>query len=157
MKYPSIEVASLIAKICAEKQYTWNNTKIQKLLYCCYGCFLAAYEERLCDEYPRAWQYGPVFPRVFNHIHKKRCFPLANTPAVDNIPEEHKKFLEQVIDTFGEYQAAALSRWTHKEGSPWSQVVYGIEGGLAQGLNSFIPDDIIKDYFSENIVTKDEA
>ncbi len=157
MKYPSIEVASLIAKICDEKKYTWNNTKIQKLLYCCYGCFLAAFDVRLCDEYPRAWQYGPVFPKVFNHIHKQRTFPLSQTPSLADMTTEHREFLESVIDNFGEYQASALSRWTHKEGSPWSQVVYGIEGGLAQGLNSFIPDDIIEDYFSKNIVTRESA
>ncbi|MDR1489926.1 MAG: DUF4065 domain-containing protein [Desulfovibrio sp.] len=145
--YPSLQVASLIANICNQKGYHWNNTKIQKLLYCCYGCFLAAFSERLCDEYPRAWQYGPVFPKVFNHIHKQRPFPVV--PLNIHLPPEKNTFLEEVVSVFGSYNAVPLSDWTHRPGSPWYTVVHEIGNGE---LGDFIPDDIIKTYFSENIV-----
>lgn len=147
-EFPSLEVASFIAKTCDEMGFPWNNTKIQKLLYCCYGCFLAANGERLCDEYPRAWQFGPVFPRVFNHIHKKKSFP--QDCPLSCAPEEQKAFLREVIKVFGRYNAVPLSNWTHKKGSPWDTVV----NRMGEGLGGFIPDDIIRKYFAENIVEK---
>lgn len=145
-EFPSLEVASFIAKTCDEYGFSWNNTKIQKLLYCCYGCVLAAYDERICNEYPRAWQFGPVFPRVFNHIHKRRPFPQED--SLQSAPEELKKFLKEVIKVFGKYNAVPLSEWTHKTGSPWHTVVKEMK----EGLGGFIPDAIIHDYFAKNIV-----
>lgn len=146
----SLEVASFIARLCNQKGYRYNNTKIQKLLYCCYGSVLAAYGERLCDEYPRAWQYGPVFPRVFKYIQKKKgkiedyCLDL-------NADQSLKSFLSKVIDIFGKYNAVPLSEWTHKKGSPWDQVVNCIDGE-GEGLGNFIPDGIIEQYFKEHVV-----
>lgn len=144
----SLVVASYIAVLCTQKGFTWNNTKIQKLLYCCYGCVLAGYNERLCDEYPRAWQYGPVFPRVFNHIEKKKTFPL----KADGIEtsQEIKTFIGKVIDVFGKYNAATLSDWSHNPGSPWDIVI-----NIMNAPNSFIPDDMIRAYFLKNIVKTD--
>lgn len=146
MQYNSIDMAAHIARICIINNFNYNNTKIQKLLYCCYGCFLAKYNERLVDEYPRAWQYGPVFPRVFNYIHKKKDL-MERTPITD-LPEDKENFLRNIINVFGKYDAVPLSEWSHKKGSPWEQVVSEF------GLQQFIPDDIIKNYFKENIVKK---
>lgn len=145
MQYNSIDMAAHIARICIIKNYNYNNTKIQKLLYCCYGCFLAKYEKRLIDEYPRAWQYGPVFPRVFNYIHKKKDL-MEREPIT--LSDEYQNFLNDIIDVFGKYDAVPLSEWSHKKGSPWDQVV------SQYGLNQFIPDDIIQTYFKENILAE---
>ncbi len=65
-QYDSRDVAAYIAQQCRTKGIEYNNTKIQKLLYCAYGILLAWAGEHICDEYPRAWDYGPVFPKVFN-------------------------------------------------------------------------------------------
>lgn len=144
MQYNSIDMAAHIARICIMNNYNYNNTKIQKLLYCCYGCFLAKYNERLVDEHPRAWQYGPVFPRVFSFIQKKKDL-MERTPITD-LPNEQENFLKNIINVFGKYNAVPLSEWSHEKGSPWDQVV------SEHGLNQFIPDDIIQKYFKENIV-----
>ena len=144
----SLAVAAFIERVCRSRGYHYNNTKIQKLLYCCYGCYFAAYGERLCDEYPRAWQYGPVFPRVFNYLHKKKSLDAVAEQLP--YPEDRMNLLEDVVTVFGRYTAGALSDWTHKTDSPWHTVI--VEMGAP--LNSFIPDDIIGDYFRRNIVTK---
>lgn len=153
MQYNSLDVAALIARLCQKLHFHYNNTKIQKLLYCCYGCVLAIYGKRLCDEYPRAWQYGPVFPRVFNYIKKRRGALSQYAPNFE-IPEEVKTLLEKVVAVFGKYDAVPLSNWTHKPGSPWDIVVNQIDGE-GGGLNNFIPDDLIATYFRENVIAKD--
>lgn len=148
MPFNSLDVASFIATVCNEQGFHYNNTKIQKLLYCCYGGVLAVYNQRLCDEYPRAWQYGPVFPRVFNFISKRKG-TLESRITDFYLDEELDSFLRKIIKVFGKYNAVPLSEWTHKDGSPWDKVVNGIDGG---GLNNFIPDDIIRDYFREHVI-----
>ena len=60
--FDSRDVAAYIAQECKRREIEYNNTKIQKLLYCSYGVMLAWKDERICVEYPRLWAYGPVFP-----------------------------------------------------------------------------------------------
>jgi len=146
----SLVVASYIATLCDKKRFDRNNTKIQKLLYCCYGCTLAAFNERLCDEHPCAWRYGPVFPSVFRHIRKDFLFPINACEC--GISEVMKPFLEKVIDAFGQYSASRLTAWSHKPNSPWDIVINEMHSP-----NGIIPDDLIRKYFSdEKIVVMDE-
>jgi uncharacterized phage-associated protein len=145
MKYPSLKVASQIAKVCRDNGLHYNNTKIQKLLYCCYGCALVVIGDRLCDEYPRAWQYGPVFPRVFNYINKKKDILSPQLELVE-ANAEALSLIETVVKTFGVFTAQSLSAWTHESGSPWDTVI----NKMGEELGTFIPDDIIADYFRAN-------
>jgi len=151
MKYNSLKVAALIAKICKQNALFYNNTKIQKLLYCCYGCALADLDGRICDEYPRAWQHGPVFPRVFKHISKGGEIILIDHSEITGQPAE---LIEEVTKSFGIYTATSLSEWTHSPNSPWDIVVNQTPADEGGGLGNFIPDDMIKDYFGRHVVQK---
>lgn len=55
-----------------------------------------------------------------------------------------KVVVEQALKKFGGWSTAALSEWTHKEGSPWSLTMK--ESG--EKLNSAISKDYMKLYFS---------
>ena len=63
----SIDVAAYVTKQCAQKNFFVNLTKIQKLVFCVYGAVLATSGVRICDEHPKAWPHGPVFPRIYNY------------------------------------------------------------------------------------------
>ena len=147
MKYPSLQIASQIAKVCRASDLRYNNTKIQKLLYCCYGCTLVALSDRLCDEYPRAWQFGPVFPRVFKYIKDGKSL-ADDSIALVGASDESLQLIEKVVRDFGIYTAQSLSAWTHRPGSPWDKVI----NEMGEPIGSFIPDDMIADYFRKNIV-----
>lgn len=119
--YDSLEIASYIDKKCREfNYYGINNTKIQKLLYCCYGAVLVVEDKRLCKEYPRAWRYGPVFPRVFSYISKNK--KLEDIKQV-SFPKEIENILDIVIKFFGKFRGGQLSQWSHEDGSPWYNVI----------------------------------
>ncbi|MDO5530903.1 Panacea domain-containing protein [Sutterella sp.] len=98
-----------------------NNTKAQKLLYCCYGAVLAATDERLTDEHPRKWPYGPVFPRTFNDIKKGRLTVEMAQQFERDCPPESLQLINQTITVFGRYTASQLSSWSHRAGSPWDK------------------------------------
>lgn len=153
--FDSRVIAAYIARQCDMRDIAYNNTKIQKLLYIAYGGMLAWKGKRICDEHPRAWQYGPVFPKVFNVIHKGRDIAAFPSPD-DDKPENHPEIREIVaktLDTFGGGSSSQLSAWSHKPGSPWDKVVNGGPNLEPAGLNSYIPDDFITEYFKERIVT----
>ena len=74
MEFSSSNVMAFVIRFCqsADAPIHVDKAKSQKLLYCCYGAVLAETNERLTDEHPKAWPYGPVFPRTFTDINKGR-------------------------------------------------------------------------------------
>lgn len=151
-RFDSRDVAAYIAQQCRASGIAYNNTKIQKLLYCVYGVMLAWKDERICDEYPRAWTYGPVFPKVFKWIYRGKEIADYSTAVQDSQDSSNLKIsVRRVLDVFGRFSASDLSGWTHKEGSPWWKVIKGEDSA---SWNSFIPDDYIKEYFRENVLAK---
>ncbi|MEI0487198.1 Panacea domain-containing protein [Brachyspira intermedia] len=117
-------------------------TKLQKLLYALDGGLLAR-NINAVDEHCRAWQYGPVYPKVFTKINPEdfnKNYDNLNIDEIDS--KEHadiiKKMVEVVLDNFGQYSAGKLSDWSHREGSPWSQTP----------KNEKISKLLMKEYFS---------
>jgi uncharacterized phage-associated protein len=90
-----------------------------------------------------------VFPRVFSYISKGRDI-LSVLPALD-APADVLEIIGDVIKTFGGYSASALSAWTHIKGSPWDKVVNDMDTP-----NGIIPDDLIAEYFSANVLREAE-
>ena len=82
---------------------------------------LAWKNARICDEYPRLWPYGPVFPKVFNYIHKYGDIANFSTDISKVSTPENKEVIESVLNAFGKYDATSLSSWSHTEGSPWDR------------------------------------
>jgi uncharacterized phage-associated protein len=132
----------------AESPIKIGETKLQKLLYICDGIMLSLGIEFI-GERARAWNYGPVYPRVHRWLEKepdsflnsKGCSPdaLRQIQEIDAEP-----MVDKVISTFGIRTAEQLSAWTHQPGGPW-------ELALARGkgiMNAPISKDDMKVYFS---------
>lgn len=141
--FDSNDVMSYILGVCQEKGYSWNVTKAQKLLYCCYGAILAGFGCRLTEEAPQAWQYGPVFPRTIKAIKRGVVFPKMDNTFSQNCPKEWLSLLQQTICYFGRYSATQLVKWTHRPDSPWSLATNNGKDLLVQ-----IPATLIHAYFS---------
>lgn len=127
-----------------------NKTQVNKLLFMCYGFYLALSGKKLFSETPKAWPYGPVFPNVY------KSYSFYNIPIF--IEKEKTKEFEsnklandickQVIDKYCHVSAYDLSMWSHQQGGPWHQTVYGVDGDESSGWNKEISDDLIKQYFT---------
>ena len=147
--FDSLEVVAYIIKRCDQKGIYVNITKLQKLLYCCYGVVLAKFGVRLTDEHPEAWQYGPVFPETLRSIQffGKEAFLQKETPDVDAAPAEMRALIDATLEHFGQHTALKLSNWTHLPGSPWSKTSRD-----GQFFFDDLDDDDIKTYFSEKVL-----
>lgn len=119
MEFSSSSVLAYILYMGKQENIDINKTKAQKLLYCCYGIIMAKFDKRLTDEHPRAWMYGPVFPRTFNDIEKHRLTVGMALDFEKECPPEWLEFIKLTLRTFWVYSASILSGWSHRKDSPW--------------------------------------
>lgn len=144
--YCSVDVARYIIAIANSKGIGINMTKVQKLLYISYGVFLAVKGERLLNEHPQAWPYGPVFPSTRNHLLKENFYEISigdSKFSVMRANEELNSLLNSVFSSFGNWTAGQLTEWSHQDGSPWENTTL-LEGFV---WGAIIPDNLIQDYF----------
>ena len=137
----STDYVSLIANFAYRQNgCVPNRTQMQKMLYTCYGLYLSEYHRPpFTDDKPEAWLYGPVFPKSYSKYDENAMPP--------KISEEYKKIWAEdpnvvnivytVARSMSKMSATALSRWTHHEESPWSDI----------GGHGLISDESIKEYF----------
>lgn len=145
----SLQVLAYIIRRCEEMNIFINITKLQKLMYCCYGTILGKFGSRLIDEHPAAWQYGPVFPEALRAIQffQIEGFRDRPTPQADGLPTAVRLVIDETLANFGKFSAKQLSAWTHIKGSPWHKAS---NGGLS--VYHTLSDEDIKGYFKANVL-----
>jgi len=148
-RYNSTTVAKYILSKAQEDRILINMTKLQKLLYIAYGVYMAVKDERLTDESPKAWPYGPVFPSTREKLLRIdfQSFDITNDSECDDIrnDKEMQDLITLVFKAFGEWNSGQLTDWSHSTGSPWDLTTRSKNFKW----NNTIPDEYIKDYFSK--------
>ncbi len=123
---------------------------MQKLLFMFYSIFYAYKNTYLfTDDTPKAWPYGPVFPRV-NVRYNPNAIPSDLTKQEKNSFLENKEALflaNNVINNYVNVSAHSLSEWSHEKGSPWFKTIYGENTDI--NWNQPILERYIKEYFSK--------
>lgn len=144
--YDSVLVARFLLALAFKKGIVLNVTKVQKLLYIAYGFFLGQKGRKLLNESPKAWPYGPVFPRTRKKVDYSKVISL-EAEEFHEIKEDQEvvEFLDKLIDKYSVFTASQLSEWSHTKGSPWDKATK--EAGF--NWNSPISDELITEYFSE--------
>lgn len=145
----SLQMMAYIIDRCQALGIYLNTTKLQKLMYCCYGAVLGKFGKRLTDEYPAAWQYGPVFPEALRSVQffKIEGFQGRGGAVAEVLPKSVLSLIDETLQVFGKNTAAALSNWTHQIGSPWYNASHG--GTVLYGRLS---DEEIGRYFRERVL-----
>lgn len=126
--------------------------KLQKLVYIAHGWHLAIQGTPLIeDEFPQAWDNGPVFRNLWDAIRLNGYSLSLTEPAQVNdrsgnppqsklSPNEHK-LIEAVWQRYGRYSARELSDMTHMPGTPWTNAY------LSVGQNAPIKDPEIRRHY----------
>jgi uncharacterized phage-associated protein len=137
--------------------------QVQKLVYIAHGWMLALANEALVDIEPEAWERGPVFPSLRDHIKLSGSKPIKDlirenddNPAaffsdkkrgdvfVANLTEYEMSVIDHVWSRYGNMGAFRLSDLTHMPMTPWS-LTY--EDGI--GRNDTIPNKMIQSHYRE--------
>lgn len=121
MEFSSSDVMAYILYKAKKDGHPISKTQAQKLLYCCYGIVLAAFDERLTDEHPKAWPGGPLFPRTLSAINGRRLTTGMAESFIDSCPADWLKLMDKTIDRFWGYSATALETWSKRKGTPWDK------------------------------------
>lgn len=146
-RYNSVEVALYIVAWANEHKVTINLTKTQKLLYIAYGANLVLGNDRLCNEHPQAWPYGPVFPTTRTKLLKTDIPNVTmDSPGLASVKDDTylASLMQFVFKGFGNRTAGQLTAWSHSLNSPWDETTH--MPGFKWGME--IPDAYIYSFFA---------
>lgn len=103
-----------------------THLKLQKLLYYAQAWSLVLLKKPMFNEEIQAWAHGPVVPEVYRIY---STYKMDNIPAPEDCPEgieeDYKEVLQEVMQTYGIYEAKYLEKLTHQE-EPWKEARNGI-------------------------------
>lgn len=147
----SLDYVKLIAWLAFFKHSViLNKTQMQKLLFMCYGQALAMNGSSMfADDTPKAWPFGPVFPRSYKRYEEH--IPCDLSQVEKNRFATDGNLLRMIARTVAQYchhSATSLSDWSHDSKGPWYQTVFDSEKGTA--WNRKIDDELIRSYFSND-------
>ena len=155
--YAPLTVANTFIQRFAQESQGIEHMKLQKLVYCSYGWWLAHYNLngiRLTTEGPQIWRHGPVFEtlykalKVFGReqiVKPQSANPFSNPLTVDD-DEDVGNLIAWIWGRYGHLSSYALSDMTHKPGTPWHRVA--TENNFRIAYNTEIPDEYIYEEFT---------
>ncbi|WP_375579851.1 type II toxin-antitoxin system antitoxin SocA domain-containing protein [Marivirga tractuosa] len=144
--YDSVVAAKYLLATAYSKNKVLNVTKVQKLLYMAYGYFLSKKNRVLLTEKPKAWPYGPVFPRTRKKVNYSDIIDMDLEEFAEIKSDiEVNDFFNLLVDKYSKYSASQLSEWSHAEGGAWDMTVK--QNGF--DWNQPIADEHIIEYFKK--------
>ena len=119
--------------------------QLLKLVYISHGWMLGLYSVPLISDRVEAWKYGPVIPKLYHSIKEFRDGPVLTDIRRNHggreLADVENDLLKQVYSIYGRFSGIALSRMTHRQGTPWHRVYRDGIGAIV------IPNDIIDEHY----------
>ncbi len=105
----------------------FDQMKLQKLVYIAHGWNLAINGEPLVKDGIQAWDGGPVFRAIWDHIrdyglNPRLCLlvnPASKEPFAETLSDKELAVLNHVWNKYGADSGKSLSNMTHQRGTPW--------------------------------------
>lgn len=124
-----------------------NMTQIQAILYIVYGGYLASKGKRLTDEHPQMWEYGPVFPKVYNKLKKQ---PSDGKEEAEKLQKDYPQIWGYLSDSF------SRNAWTSGSTLVYPHLAKGTPWAVTRKSNpdkwgAVIEDSLIERWFKERI------
>ena len=139
----SVVVAKALQWMACTHEVSLNGSQIQTILYNAYGVWLATKGERLLEEHPQVWQYGPVFPRAYKHLKKNVGDGKIEFDMLKNESPDRFEFIRRCFQRFAWTPAGVLCAPHTAEGSPWKQT----KEQSPDKLGVRIEDELIRQWF----------
>ena len=139
----SVLVAKALQWMACTHDVSLNGSQIQTILYNAYGVWLATKGERLLEEHPQVWQYGPVFPRAYKHLKKNAGNGQVEHDMLKAECPDRFEFIRRCFQRFAWTSAGVLCAPHTAEGSPWKQT----KDQSLDKLGVRIDDELIRQWF----------
>lgn len=136
--------------------------QLQKLVYIAHGWNLAINGHPLTDDSLQAWDYGPVYPELWESLRSYGKEPVSRPIMTSDLPaygfcddeevleitdplnKNEEEVIDRVYEVYGGFRAFKLSALTHEPGTPWHRVF--VKDNNKRGP---IEDELIKAHFIE--------
>lgn len=139
----SVVVAKALQWMACTHEVSLNGSQIQTILYNAYGVWLATKGERLLEEHPQVWQYGPVFPRAYKHLKKNAGNGQVEYDMLRTECPDRFEFIRRCFQRFAWTSAGVLCAPHTAEGSPWKLT----KDQSPDKLGVRIEDELIRQWF----------
>lgn len=118
-KTTAAAVADYILAYAAERNIPVTHLKLQKLLYFCYGCYLARAGEELFAEPLEAWPKGPVEPGQWRRFAGFHAAPISVVEGAIAMAEGVRRdVLDETLDSYSPLNPWMLVQLSH--GMAWA-------------------------------------
>lgn len=135
-------------RIAAQKPTT--HLQVQKLVYNCHAWMLGIHGKPMVYDAVMAWQYGPVFPNLYQSLKHYGGDPIDILIDLDALgigesgyTAKQLSIIEQVLNIYGDWTGGQLLVATHADGTPWQQV------WTEHQRNIIIPNGLIREYYDK--------
>lgn len=147
----STDIAALLLERAKEQDNPLTPMQLLKLVYICHGWMLAGHGKPLVSDNAEAWQYGPVFKKLYSSVKGFKSQPVTKVKnsKTARLNELDQALVEAVFDHYSQYSGIALSKMTHQAGSPWD-VTWS-----KHGKNAIISNDLIEEHYSKLMASED--
>lgn len=131
--YSAIAVANAFIELAKKEGKQLTNMQLQKLVYVAHGWCLALLRKPLFYNDVKAWEWGPVIPKLYNRLKKYGSGFVTDSIATNDSPidprTEDMSLIQSVWDAYKEFDGPQLSAMTHAEGTPWDETWKSIRYG----------------------------
>jgi len=155
MELTSLEYIRLIAWLAYNKcRIILNKTQAQKILFICYGLYLVANNDcerniqnvMFSDDKPKAWPFGPVFPRTYKRYREDIPTDLTETEKAAFFGDANNlRRVANITTQLCYLSARQLTNWSHQADSPWSKALLA---NNKVNWNALIKDEDIYHFFN---------
>jgi uncharacterized phage-associated protein len=136
MTHSVLAIANEFIERARRQERALTPMQLQKLCYISHGYRLALAHVPLIRDVVEAWDYGPVYPELYQALKRYGSRPVSDLicennwavldhvrgqPVKEILSEDERGLLDGVFDAFGRLEAFRLSNLTHADGSPWAQ------------------------------------
>ena len=116
--------------------------------YIAHGFKLAIHKCPFSNELVQAWDYGPVFPKIYYTFKSNppgKIKRYGDNFESHSFNEDEIEIIKLVYDTYGSFDGWVLSAITHAPGTPWHTFYKKDVLGIT------IPNDVIQEHFESKI------
>ena len=125
--YDSVDIARAIVWHYGQldrevaKKANMTMTLLQYTLYCVYGVVLAQRKTRLYKEHPKMWQYGPMFPRVYNKMRGDMTGSAEEADKIRKADPSLGEFIPRMLRINACMRHTDLTKLHTSATSPWGR------------------------------------
>lgn len=153
MLYSAARIANAFLELAKQRGKQLTNMQLQKLVYIAHGFYLALFDEPLFYNEVKAWDWGPVIPKLYKALRRYGAGVVTELIPIDEPQELDSRamsVLKQVWTAYGPYSGPQLSTITHQEDTPWRETYEKDKYGI-------IPNELIAAHYKKLINERPRA